>query len=80
VYWTASGTVLLMVLIGGAGTLVGPVLGAAFFLLLQNALSSMTERWPIVLGAIFVLFIMFVRNGLVGVWAQAKLSLSHRRG
>lgn len=72
VYWTASGTVLLMVLIGGAGTLVGPVLGAAFFLLLQNALSSATERWPIILGAVFIIFIMFVRNGLVGVWAQVK--------
>ncbi len=72
VYWTASGTVLLMVLVGGAGTLVGPVLGAAFFLLLQNALSSMTERWPIVLGAIFIIFIMFVRNGIVGVWWQLR--------
>ncbi|HVA25784.1 MAG TPA: branched-chain amino acid ABC transporter permease [Chloroflexota bacterium] len=76
VYWTASGTVLLMVLIGGAGTLVGPVLGAAFFLLLQNALSSLTERWPIILGAVFVIFIMFVRNGLVGIWTQ----VSARRG
>jgi branched-chain amino acid transport system permease protein len=57
-----------MVLIGGAGTMVGPVLGAAFFLLLQNALSSLTERWPIVLGAVFIIFIMFVRNGIVGVW------------
>jgi branched-chain amino acid transport system permease protein len=74
VYWTASGTVLLMVLIGGAGTLLGPVLGAAFFLLLQNALSSLTERWPIILGAVFVIFIMFVRNGLVG------LALSLRKG
>lgn len=79
VYWTASGTVLLMVLIGGAGTLVGPVLGAAFFLLLQNALSSMTERWPIILGAVFVIFIMFVRNGLVGIWAQAAGAVKGRR-
>lgn len=76
VYWTASGTVLLMVLIGGAGTLVGPVLGAAFFLLLQNALSSMTERWPIILGAVFVIFIMFVRHGLVGVWRQTWTSIA----
>jgi branched-chain amino acid transport system permease protein len=75
VYWTASGTVLLMVLIGGAGTLLGPVLGAAFFLLLQNALSSLTERWPIILGAVFVIFIMFVRNGLVGL----ALSLRKRK-
>ena len=79
VYWTASGTVLLMVLIGGAGTLVGPVLGAAFFLLLQNALSSMTERWPIVLGAVFVIFIMFVRNGLVGVWTNSKFKIQNSK-
>lgn len=72
VYWTVSGTVLLMVLIGGAGTLIGPVLGAAFFLVLQNALSSLTERWPIILGAVFIIFIMFVRNGLVGIWTTAS--------
>ena len=78
VYWTASGTVLLMVLVGGAGTLVGPVLGAAFFLLLQNALSSMTERWPIVLGAVFIIFILFVRNGLVGIWSQVRLAAVRR--
>ncbi|MBV9120954.1 MAG: branched-chain amino acid ABC transporter permease [Chloroflexi bacterium] len=77
VYWTSSGTVLLMVLIGGAGSLIGPVLGAAFFLLLQNALSSATERWQIVLGAIFIIFIMFVRNGLVGVWAQLRPRSRH---
>jgi branched-chain amino acid transport system permease protein len=80
VYWTASGTVLLMVLIGGAGTLLGPVLGAAFFLLLQNALSSLTERWQIVLGAVFVIFILFVRSGLVGIGSQAFLSLRRGRG
>jgi branched-chain amino acid transport system permease protein len=71
VYWTASGEVLLMVLIGGAGTLIGPVLGATFFIVLKDVLSSTTERWPIILGAVFVLFIMFVRSGLVGVWGQA---------
>lgn len=76
VYWTASGTVLLMVLIGGAGTLIGPVLGAAFFLLLQNAASSMTTRWPIVMGVMFIVFVLFLRNGLVGVWGQARARFS----
>lgn len=74
VYWTVSGTVLLMVLIGGAGTLIGPVLGAAFFLVLQNVLSSLTERWPIILGAVFILVILFVRSGLVGIWTQLMSS------
>jgi branched-chain amino acid transport system permease protein len=72
VYWTVSGTVLLMVLIGGAGTLVGPVLGAAFFLVLEKVLSSLTERWPIILGAVFIIFILFVRSGLVGIWTQLR--------
>jgi branched-chain amino acid transport system permease protein len=75
VYWTVSGTVLLMVLIGGAGTLIGPVLGAAFFLVLQNVLSSLTERWPIILGAVFIIFIMFVRSGLVGMWTNATFKM-----
>ncbi|HLG70133.1 MAG TPA: branched-chain amino acid ABC transporter permease [Chloroflexota bacterium] len=77
VYWTQSGTVLLMVLLGGSGTLVGPVLGAAFFQVLELVLSSKTEHWQIVLGAVFVIFIMFVRRGLMGIWAQF---LSLRRG
>jgi len=77
VYWTASGTVLLMVLIGGAGTLVGPVLGAAFFLLVQNALSSATPHWQIVMGAVFIIFILFVRQGLVGLWTQGWAKVRH---
>ena len=43
-----------MVIVGGAGTLVGPILGAAFFLLVQQYLSSYTDSWALFFGAIFI--------------------------
>lgn len=66
-YWTTSGTALVMVIIGGAGTLLGPVLGAGLVLVLQNLISSYTERWPLLLGAIFILFVLRAPNGLMGI-------------
>jgi len=65
--WTTSGEVLLMVIIGGTGTLIGPVLGAAAFILLQSLVSSYTERWMLILGLVFVLLVMFTPSGIVGV-------------
>lgn len=69
-YWTASGQVLIMVVIGGAGTLIGPVLGAGLVLLLQNFISSSTERWPTIMGLIFIFFVFAARHGLIGVVKQ----------
>ncbi|MBI4788090.1 MAG: branched-chain amino acid ABC transporter permease [Chloroflexi bacterium] len=71
-YWTASGQVLIMVIIGGAGTLVGPALGAAFILILQNIVSSSTDRWPTIMGLIFIFFVFAARHGVMGLvrgWA-----------
>jgi branched-chain amino acid transport system permease protein len=64
--WTTSGEALLMVIIGGTGTLGGAVLGAATFILLQSLVSSYTERWMLILGATFVLFVLFAPGGMVG--------------
>lgn len=64
--WTMSGQVILMVIIGGAGTLVGPVVGASVIFILQNLISSQTERWPISMGIIFILCVMYLRDGVVG--------------
>ncbi len=71
VYWTASGQVLIMVIIGGAGTLIGPVLGAALILALQNLVSSSTERWPTIMGVVFILFVFAARFGIMGLLRQA---------
>ena len=65
-FWTTSGEVLLMVIIGGTGTLGGAVLGAAAFILLQSLVSTYTERWMLILGVTFVLFVLFAPGGIVG--------------
>jgi branched-chain amino acid transport system permease protein len=64
--WTTSGEALLMVIIGGTGTLWGALLGAAGFILLQSLVSSYTERWMLILGLTFVVFVLFAPGGIVG--------------
>jgi len=54
-HWTRSGELLLMVVVGGAGTIFGPVLGAMMFLLLQEVLSSYTIHWEAIFGPILIL-------------------------
>lgn len=66
-YWTRSGEVLVMVLLGGAGTLAGPAVGAAVVLILQNLASSFTARWTMVLGAAFILVVLVAPRGLAGL-------------
>jgi branched-chain amino acid transport system permease protein len=65
-FWTTSGEALLMVIIGGTGTLGGAILGAAAFILLQSLVSSYTERWMLILGLTFILFVLFAPGGVVG--------------
>ncbi len=65
-FWKTSGEALLMVIIGGTGTLGGAVLGAAAFILLQSLVSTYTERWMLILGVTFILFVLFAPGGLVG--------------
>jgi branched-chain amino acid transport system permease protein len=62
---TASAEALLMVIAGGTGTLLGPVVGAALVVIVKNVASGYIERWNFVLGAIFVAIVIFVPEGLV---------------
>ena len=66
-FWATSGEALLMVIIGGTGTLGGALLGAAAFILLQSLVSSYTERWMLLLGITFIVFVLFAPGGIVGV-------------
>ncbi|GMV02882.1 MAG: ABC transporter permease [Burkholderiales bacterium] len=65
--WTASGELIIMVLLGGVGTLVGPVVGAAAFLLMEEWFKSLTEHWMVVMGPVIVAIVLFLRNGLWGM-------------
>jgi len=66
-HWTRSGEIMVMVILGGMGTLVGPVLGAAAYLLLEDVLSAWTVHWQIVLGPLLVLVVLYARRGLYGL-------------
>jgi branched-chain amino acid transport system permease protein len=60
-------TVLLMTFIGGTGHFLGPILGAGVFTYLQNFLSELTDSWPLIMGVLFILMVLFTPGGLVGI-------------
>jgi branched-chain amino acid transport system permease protein len=64
--WTVSGEFIIMVMIGGLGTLVGPVIGGAFFIVLQEKVSSYVDWYFIVIGVVLVLIVLFMPKGLLG--------------
>jgi len=55
-----------MIIFGGAGTLVGPVIGAFFVTYVKNIVSTVTERWTLILGLLFVLMVIAAPSGVVG--------------
>jgi branched-chain amino acid transport system permease protein len=66
-FWLTSGHALIMVVVGGAGTLVGPILGAVFFVFLEHQLSQVTDLWPLIFGSVFMAFVLFAPQGLWGL-------------
>jgi branched-chain amino acid transport system permease protein len=65
-HWSISGEFIIMVMIGGIGTLVGPIIGGAFFILLQEKVSSYVEWYSIVVGLVLVFIVLFIPKGLLG--------------
>jgi branched-chain amino acid transport system permease protein len=66
-FWLTSGRVLVMVVVGGVGTLIGPILGGVSFVFLEHHLSQVTDLWPLIFGTIFILFVMFAPQGIWGI-------------
>ena len=66
-HWTRSGEILVMVLLGGMGTLFGPVLGATTLLLAEEILSVYTEHWMVYLGPFLILVVLFAKRGIYGL-------------
>jgi branched-chain amino acid transport system permease protein len=79
---SASAEALLMVIAGGTGTLLGPIAGAALVIIMKDIASAYIERWNFVLGAIFVLIVVFMPEGLVPgcvrFWRRAVISRDAR--
>jgi len=71
-HWTRSGEIMFMVILGGMGTLFGPVIGAVVLLLLEDLLSALTAHWQIILGPILILVVLFAKRGLFGLVAGVE--------
>jgi branched-chain amino acid transport system permease protein len=63
--WQRSGDLIIMVVLGGLGTLNGAIMGAAAYLLLEEWLSGFTEDWKVIFGPLLVLAVLYARGGLV---------------
>jgi len=70
--WTQSGTLLVMVIIGGVGYLYGGVVGAAVLLLLEETLVGFTEHWHIVLGLLLLAVVLFAPKGLAALFGRSR--------
>jgi branched-chain amino acid transport system permease protein len=64
---TASIEIILMVILGGPGTLIGPALGACIIVFLKNFISAYTQRWLLIVGTIYILTILYAPQGLVNL-------------
>jgi branched-chain amino acid transport system permease protein len=65
--WQRSGELIVMVLLGGLGSLDGAMIGAAAYLLTEEWLSGFTEHWKVIFGPVLVLVVLFARGGLIGL-------------
>jgi branched-chain amino acid transport system permease protein len=66
-FWTTSGDVVVMTVIGGMGTIFGPVIGAAFTILLRDILSNFTESWNTIMGVLFMATVLGFQGGIMGI-------------
>jgi len=70
---------LIIVILGGIGTLYGQLLGALIVVFLSNGLSSITQRWELILGAVYFVIVMYAPDGLVGLGRRLALRVQGRR-
>jgi branched-chain amino acid transport system permease protein len=71
-YWTRSGDLIIMVVLGGMGSTFGPLFGAVALLVLEEVLSGITEYWQIILGPLLLLVVLFARGGIDGLLGKAR--------
>jgi branched-chain amino acid transport system permease protein len=68
--FVTSGNVVFATLIGGSGSLYGPVIGSFVFIWLSESVSTLWARWPLLLGVAFVVVVLFLRGGVVEAWTR----------
>lgn len=78
VHWHRSGQLMVMIVIGGVESLIGPLLGAFVIIAVQDLVSSYTLRWTTLMGLLFIGFVLVARGGLVGIWRAAARGVGRR--
>jgi branched-chain amino acid transport system permease protein len=68
--WGRSADLIIMVVLGGMGSAVGPVLGAVVFMLAEETLSHITTYWQLIFGPLILIFVRFARSGLIGLFPE----------
>jgi len=76
-YWTRSGDLIIMVVLGGMGSTFGPLFGAVALLVLEEVLSGITEYWQIILGPLLLLVVLFARGGIDGLLGKVRQKVHH---
>ncbi|SFQ28880.1 branched-chain amino acid transport system permease protein [Roseivivax halotolerans] len=66
--WQFSGELIVLVILGGVGRLMGPLIGAGLFVTLEHVLGDITDFWHVILGAILLVIVLFARGGVVGLF------------
>jgi branched-chain amino acid transport system permease protein len=78
--WQQSGELIVMVILGGLGTLHGAIIGTAVYLVAEEWLSGITENWQVIFGPLLVLAVLFARGGLLGLGSTLRQRLSEGGG
>jgi len=73
-------TPVLMTIIGGSGHFFGPILGAAFYIMFQDWISSVTYYWMLIMGGVFILAVLYLQGGLISLFDLEKLRNLRIRG
>jgi branched-chain amino acid transport system permease protein len=69
-HWSQSGTLMIMVILGGVGQLYGAIVGAAIYLILEEVLSAHTIYWQLALGIVLLAVVLYARRGVAGIVEQ----------
>jgi len=73
-FWTVSGDLIFMVVLGGMGTIFGPIGGTVLFLVIAEILSNITESWHLIFGPLLILVVLYMRGGMEGFFKSLERS------
>jgi branched-chain amino acid transport system permease protein len=71
-HWTRSGDLIVMVVLGGIGSLFGPLIGAVTLLMLEEGLSRVTEYWQIIVGPLLLFIVIYAHGGIDGILVSLR--------